>query len=183
MNRIILNLTIFLLFSYSVFSQQMQIVYLSGTDAAKTVDWDFFCTDGRNSGKWTKIPVPSNWELQGFGTYNYGHDWSDKNKKLGLEHGLYKHEFEVPANWKGKTINIVFDGSMTDTQVKISGKSAGDTHQGGFYRFKYDISTLVKYGKSNLLEVDVDKHSSNESVVRAERQADFWIFGGIYRPV
>jgi hypothetical protein len=166
-----------------LFAQQTQIEFLSGTDAANTVDWDFFCTDGRNSGKWTKIPVPSNWELQGFGTYNYGHDWSDKNKKLGLEHGLYKHKFEVPANWKGKTINIVFDGSMTDTKVKINGKSAGEMHQGAFYRFKYDISKLVKYGKTNLLEVDVDKHSSNESVVRAERQADFWIFGGIFRPV
>jgi beta-galactosidase/beta-glucuronidase len=31
--------------------------------------------------------------------------------------------------------------------------------------------------------VDVAKHSSNESVNRAERQADFWIFGGIFRPV
>ncbi len=164
-------------------AQQTKIVLLSGTDAANTVDWDFFCTDGRNSGEWTKIPVPSNWELQGFGTYNYGHDWKDSNIKLGLEHGLYKHEFQVPANWKGKTINIVFDGSMTDTKVKINGKSAGEMHQGAFYRFKYDISKLLKYGKTNLLEVDVDKHSSNESVVRAERQADFWIFGGIFRPV
>ena len=31
--------------------------------------------------------------------------------------------------------------------------------------------------------MDVAKHSANESVNRAERQADFWIFGGIYRPV
>ncbi|MDX1285483.1 MAG: glycoside hydrolase family 2 TIM barrel-domain containing protein, partial [Draconibacterium sp.] len=44
-------------------------------------------------------------------------------------------------------------------------------------------SKLLKYGKSNLLEVDVAKHSTNESVNRAERQADFWIFGGIFRPV
>ncbi len=165
------------------FSQQTQIVYLSGTDAANTVEWDFFCTDGRNSGEWTKISVPSNWELQGFGTYNYGHDWRNENKKLGKEHGLYKHEFEVPRNWRGKTVNIVFDGSMTDTEVKINGKSAGEIHRGGFYRFKHDISKLLKYGQTNLLEVDVAKHSANESVNRAERQADFWIFGGIFRPV
>jgi len=169
--------------SITLSAQKTEIKFLSGTDAANTVEWDFFCTDGHNSGEWTKIPVPSNWELQGFGTYNYGHDWKDKNKKLGLEHGLYKYEFDVPASWKGKTINIVFDGSMTDTRVKINGKSAGTLHQGAFYRFKYDISKLLKYGKTNLLEVDVDKHSSNESVVRAERQADFWIFGGIFRPV
>lgn len=82
-----------------------------------------------------------------------------------------------------KTVNIVFDGSMTDTRVKINGKSAGEVHQGAFYRFKYDISKFLKYGKTNLLEVDVAKHSENESVNRAERQADFWIFGGIFRPV
>lgn len=170
-------------FSITTFSQATEIVFLSGTDAANTVNWDFFCTDGRNSGEWTKIAVPSNWELQGFGTYNYGHDWKNKNIKLGKEHGLYKHQFEVPASWKGKTVNIVFDGSMTDTRVKINGKPAGPVHQGAFYRFKYDISKLLKYGKSNLLEVDVAKQSGNESVNRAERQADFWIFGGIFRPV
>ena len=32
------------------FAQQKQIQYLSGTDAARTVQWDFFCTAGRNSG-------------------------------------------------------------------------------------------------------------------------------------
>ncbi len=172
-----------LFFTSSVFAQQTEIKFLSGTDAANTVKWDFFCTDGMNSGKWSKISVPSNWELQGFGTYNYGHDWKNKDIKLGEEHGLYKHEFEIPANWKDKTVNIVFDGSMTDTKVKINGKLAGEIHQGAFYRFKYDISKLLKYGKTNVLEVDVAKHSANESVNRAERQADFWIFGGIFRPV
>lgn len=180
------NPTLTLIFSLMVmfaYPQATEIVFLSGTDAHNTVEWEFFCTDGMNSGKWTTIPVPSNWELQGFGTYNYGHDWRDKNKKVGQEHGLYKHRFDVPAAWRGKTIHIVFDGSMTDTQVKINGKPAGELHQGGFYRFKYDISKLLKYGQSNLLEVDVAKHSSNESVNKAERQADFWIYGGIFRPV
>ncbi|MEN8116790.1 MAG: glycoside hydrolase family 2 TIM barrel-domain containing protein, partial [Bacteroidota bacterium] len=170
-------------FSTSIYSQKTETIFLSGTDAANTVEWDFFCTDGMNSGEWTNIDVPSNWELEGFGTYNYGHDWKSKEKKLGKEHGLYKYEFDVPAAWQGKTVNIVFDGSMTDTKVKINGKSAGEIHQGAFYRFKYDISKLLKYGKTNLLEVDVAKHSANESVNRAERQADFWIFGGIFRPV
>lgn len=163
--------------------QATQIVYLTGRDAATPVEWEFFCTDGRNSGRWTTIPVPSNWELQGFGTYNYGHDWRDKNKKLGQEEGLYRHRFDVSAAWKGKTVQIVFDGSMTDTEVKINGRVAGPIHQGGFYRFRYDITSLLRYNRSNLLEVRVAKHSANESVNRAERQADFWIFGGIFRPV
>lgn len=178
---LLISITLFTFFE--CFSQNSEIVFLSGKDAANTVEWDFFCTNGRNSGEWTKIEVPSNWELQGFGTYNYGHDWSNKDIQLGTERGLYRYEFNVPKNWRGKTINIVFDGSMTDTKVEINGQSAGEMHQGGFYRFKYDISSLLKYGEPNLLEVDVAKHSVNESVNRAERQADFWIFGGIYRPV
>lgn len=162
-----------------VFGQETEIVYLSGTGKDHTVDWEFFCTEGRKSGQWTTIPVPSNWELQGFGKYNYGHD---KDADRGKEKGLYKYRFNAPADWRNKVVKIVFEGSMTDTEVKINGKSAGAVHQGAFYRFQYDISKLLKTG-SNLLEVTVSKHSANESVNKAERFADYWIFGGIYRPV
>ena len=160
--------------------QVTEKMWLSGTGNDHTVDWSFYCTEGRQSGNWTKIPVPSNWELQGFGKYNYG---LDKDSVRGHEKGLYKYRFQVPAGWKGRNVNIVFDGSMTDTEVKINGKSAGAVHQGSFYRFKYDISGLLRYGKSNLLEVTVAKESANRSVNMAERHCDFWIFGGIFRPV
>lgn len=163
-----------------VYAQETQKMYLSGTGSDHTVNWQFFCTQGRNSGKWTTIPVPSNWEFQGFGKYNYG---LAKDSLRGKEQGLYKYEFTVPAAWQGKAINIVFDGSMTDTEVKLNGKSAGAIHQGSFYRFKYDVSSLLNYGKSNLLEVTVSKHSANASVNAAERKGDFWIFGGVFRPV
>jgi Glycosyl hydrolases family 2, TIM barrel domain/Glycosyl hydrolases family 2, sugar binding domain/Glycosyl hydrolases family 2/Beta galactosidase small chain len=160
--------------------QQTETQFLSGTGSDHTVNWQFYCTDGNNSGKWTTIPVPSNWELQGFGKYNYG---LDKDSVRGKELGLYKYTFNVPAAWKSKTVRIVFEGSMTDTEVKINGKPAGATHRGSFYCFHYDISSLLKYGKQNVLEVTVSKHSSNESVNGAERRGDFWIFGGIFRPV
>lgn len=161
-------------------AQETQKLFLSGTGSDHTVNWQFYCTAGNNSGKWTTIPVPSNWEFQGFGKYNYG---LAKDSLRGKEQGLYKYEFNVPASWQGKAINIVFDGSMTDTEVKLNGKSAGPIHQGSFYRFKYDVSALLNYGKSNLLEVTVSKHSANASVNAAERKGDFWIFGGIFRPV
>jgi beta-galactosidase/beta-glucuronidase len=96
---------------------------------------------------------------------------------------LYKYAFDVPATWKNKKIQIVFEGSMTDTDVKINGRSAGEQHQGSFYAFKYDITELLQFGEKNMLEVTVAKHSANASVNEAERKADFWIFGGIFRPV
>ena len=48
-------------------AQQTIVQYLSGTDKDHTVNWEFMCTGRRNSGNWTNIPVPSNWEMQGFG--------------------------------------------------------------------------------------------------------------------
>ena len=171
---------IFFLLPVLIHGQSTEKVYLSGTGSDHTVSWQFFCTEGRQSGKWTTIPVPSNWELQGFGKYNYG---LDKDSVRGREKGLYKYTFEVPVGWKGRSVRIVFDGSMTDTEVKINGRSAGPVHQGSFYRFKYDITGLLRYGRSNLLEVTVAKESANKSVNMAERHCDFWIFGGIFRPV
>jgi hypothetical protein len=170
--------TIVILTFISASAQKTEVRYLSGLDKDHTVQWDFFCTHGMNSGKWSKIEVPSNWELQGFGTYLYGNTNMDANEK-----GLYKYEFSIPKNWNKKKVFIVFEGSMTDTEVKINGKSAGAIHQGAFYRFKYNISDLLNFGAQNLLEVTVSKESSNESINRAERKSDYWVFGGIFRPV
>lgn len=175
----ILSFMLLMLFS-TARAQQTEQLYLSGTGNDDTVKWEFFCTAGMNSGKWTSIAVPSNWELQGFGKYDYGFA---KDSVRGKEQGLYQYNFKVPAAWKGKKINIVFEGAMTDTEVKINGQSAGPVHQGAFYAFRYDISSLLKYGSDNLLEAKVSKHSANKSVNDAERKADFWLFGGIFRPV
>jgi len=164
---------------------QTERQYLSGHGCDDTVEWDFFCTDGRNSGRWTKIGVPSCWELQGFGTYQYGISFYGKAFPEGIagEKGMYKYEFEVPEEFRGKQVSLVFEASMTDTEVKVNGRRAGSKHQGAFYRFSYNVTDLLKYGKKNLLEVTVSKESENASVNLAERPADYWNFGGIFRPV
>ncbi|MDC6367636.1 MULTISPECIES: glycoside hydrolase family 2 TIM barrel-domain containing protein [Flavobacteriaceae] len=165
-------------------AQQTEKIYLSGTDFEHPKRWEFKCTNGQNCEQWSNIDVPSNWELQGFGEYTYGRWYKELNlKEPSKEQGLYKYHFNIPAEYQKKHINIVFEGVMTDTEVFINGKKAGPTHQGGFYRFKYDITKLINFDSQNLLEVNVSKHSANHSVNRAERYADWWLFGGIYRPV
>ncbi|MDO8540576.1 MAG: glycoside hydrolase family 2 TIM barrel-domain containing protein [Opitutaceae bacterium] len=153
--------------------------YLSGHGPKDAVPWDFFCTAGRRSGEWTSIPVPSQWEQHGFGGYDYGQG----SAKRAEEHGRYRRQFNVPAAWAGMRVRIVFEGVMTDTAVTINGKPAGPVHVGGFYRFRHDITELVKRDAENLLEVDVAKVSSTRDTEIAERHADYWVFGGIYRPV
>lgn len=162
-----------------------QIQYLSGKGSDDAVSWDFTCSEGRRAGESAKIRVPSCWEQEGFGTYQFGMPFYGKPNPPGIakEQGKYRHAFNVPAEWQGKRVRIVFDGSMTDTAVRVNGISAGPVHQGGFYRFKYEITALLKYGGRNEIEVTVDKESANESVNLAERRADYWNFGGIFRPV
>ena len=166
---------------------ETQRQYLSGHGCDDMVQWDFQCTDGRNSGKWTKIGVPSCWELQGFGTYQYGMRFYGKATPEGIadEKGLYKHEFTLPKEWAGRQIQLVFEAAFTEIRVTINGRKAGNgTYQGGFTRHTIDVSDRVFFGnKKNRLEVEVLKESSVPQVNLAERRADYWNFGGIWRPV
>ena len=164
-------------------AQQTEVQFLSGTDADNTVKWEFKCSDGMNSGKWRKIAVPSCWEMQGFGEYTYGRYYLKKGVEVSDETGHYRHSFRVPKEWADKKVEIVFEGVMTDTKVLINGQQAGEEHQGGFTAFSYDITSLLDFEKKNKLEVFVEKQSKDKSVNGAERRADWWLFGGIYRPV
>lgn len=187
-------LTIGVLISQNVLSQKNTITsdvetgiqYLSGTGYDDAVDWEFMVTDGRKSGEWTTIPVPSCWEQHGFGTYQYGMPFYGIANPPGIakEQGKYKYKFKLPKEWEGRIIRIVFDGVMTDCTVTINNRRGIKLHQGAFYRFKGDFSDRIFFGdKENVLEVTVSKESENPSVNLAERRADYWNFGGIFRPV
>lgn len=156
--------------------------FLSGRGPADAVPWEFSVTAGRRAGESTTIPVPSHWELHGFGSYHYGQQ-PDKSS----EHGRYRTRFTVPAAWKERRVRLVFDGAMTDTTVVLNGQPAGPVHQGGFTRFRFEVSRLLKFGpgpaNENVLEVDVAKVSADPDTERGERYSDYWVFGGIYRSV
>lgn len=157
--------------------------YLSGIDATHTKVWRFRCSDGQNAGRWQSIAVPSCWELQGFGSYTYGRFYKKQGAQPSSEVGEYRTTFTLPRTSAPKCYRMVFEGSMTDTHVFIDGVQVGRVHQGGFTEFSYDITQFVKPGRKQVLEIKVAKESDNASVNSAERRADWWLFGGIYRPV
>ncbi len=115
--------------------------YLSGHGPKDAVPWEFSVTGGRRAGEKTTIPVPSNWELQGFGAYHYG-----QQKVKSDEHGLYRTHFAVPPEWNGRRIWLVFDGVMTDCSATVNGHALHPVHEGGFFRFRYDVTRLVTFG-------------------------------------
>jgi len=172
-------------------SSTTQTLMLTGSGKDDPVMWNFECTGstGQNLGIQTTIGVPSQWELQGFGTYNYGLD-SPQSSNVGQ----YSYTFNVPTSWAGNDVQLVFEGVMTDCTPTINGQStgylitldgaqAGPTHQGGFTQFRYDVTSILNYGGSNTIAVTVAQSSANASVNGAEREGDYWNFGGIYRPV
>src|SRR3954452_4125394 len=138
-----------LLLPGAVWGANTERQYLSGQDKDHTVPWKFLCTAGRQSGFWTNIAVPSNWELKGFGTLSYQNDPTN----APAEQGQYQHAFSIPADWAGRRLFLVFEGVMTDTHAQLNGQTVGPVHQGSFYRFKYEVTSLAKCGQSNLLEV------------------------------
>jgi len=162
-------------FSVMSFGSSSETVrhYLSGTGADDAIPWDFKLEQGRGSGEWTTIPVPSSWELQGFGKYEY--------IEVTQHRGFYKRSFDLPEGSEGQRILLFFDGVLTQAQVSINGQCVGTAHQGGFYRFSYDITKWVKPA-GNLLEVTVQKMADDPELDKTHR-GDFWNFSGIYRPV
>ena len=86
---------------------------------------DFYKPDFDISG-WKEIPVPSNWEVQGYGTpfyrnngYTIKKDFPhvmsepDPNYTAFKERnpvGSYRREFDLPAEWTGRRNFITFDG-------------------------------------------------------------------------
>lgn len=179
LSRAALALLTFVFCSGTALAQKTERVYLSGKGKDDAIPWKFMCTQGAKSGYWTRIPVPGCWESFGFGSAHY-----QKEPTNALaEKGHYQTTFPASGAWRNRRVFLVFEGVMTDAQVKVNGQPAGPEHQGAFYRFRYEITDKLRYGEQNELDVVVNKRSSNESVNRAERQGDYWLFGGIFRPV
>lgn len=156
-----------------------QTLMLSGTGPDDAVEWDFRIDRGMRAGEAARIKVPSNWQQQGFGHYQYGYDRGPR----AADTGTYRRRFTVPADWQGRTVRVVFDAVMTDTLVKLNGHVVGPVHQGGFNRFSHDVTRWLKPGEENDLEVQVSEASADAATDIAERHGDYWVFGGIYRPV
>jgi Glycosyl hydrolases family 2, sugar binding domain len=127
-----------------VANSNTEIRYLSGTGKEDAVLWDFFCTEGRNSGVWSKIHVPSNWETEGFGTYQYGGDHQRESNPFPKEQGKYRLRFPVPQRWRDRVVRLVFEGSMTDTEAWVNGKIRWADSPGSVLPFQIRHHTAIE---------------------------------------
>lgn len=93
----------------------------------------------------------------------------------------YKKILIAPADWKGKSVLLTFDGVAHDAVVYINGTEAG-SHHTGYTAFTIDISDKLKFGEDNEITVRCD---SNETLNTPPfgYVIDYMTYGGIYRDV
>ncbi len=133
---------------------------------------------------WKTIPVPSNWELHGYGTAiytNIKYPFTPVNPpyvpKDDNPTGSYRTTFEVPQNWKDMQITLQFGGVSSAFNVWINGQKVG-YGQDSMLPSEFDITPYLKSGQ-NLLAVQVYRWSDG---VYLEDQ-DHWRLSGIFRDV
>lgn len=164
------------------------------TDISLNGTWDFlylrapefspegFFEKNFTTKKWNTIPVPSCWQMQGYGQMHYTDVWylfSVNPPFVPSENptGIYRRSFTVPDTWQdGKTI-LRFDGVGSAFDVWINGIHCGYSKVSRLAS-EFDISHCVVIGE-NQITVRVYQWSDGSYL---ERQ-DMWVFSGIFRDV
>ncbi|MFX1574295.1 MAG: glycoside hydrolase family 2 TIM barrel-domain containing protein [Promethearchaeota archaeon] len=135
---------------------------------------------------WNEIPVPSNWQMHGYGIpiyLNIRYPSSVKKKdipKISHEYnpvGSYRTEFIIPNNWDKRVVFIHFDGVKSAFYLWINGEKVGYS-QGSMTPAEFNITKHLRKGK-NFLAVEVYRWSDGSYM----EDQDMWRLSGIYRDV
>lgn len=142
-----------------------------------------FYTQGFNDSSWKDIPVPSNWEMQGYDIpiyTNIVYPYPKNPPFIGGDYnpvGSYRKTFTVPDNWSGNNVILHF-GSITGyARVFLNGKEVGMT-KASKTPAEFDITKYLKKGE-NLLAVQVTRWHDGSYM----EDQDFWRLSGIERDV
>lgn len=143
---------------------------------------DFYRTDFVDTG-WDTIFVPSNWEIQGYGTMVYSnakYPFGKHEPHIPAEDnpvGSYRKVFELPATWSKKEVFIAFDGVNSAFYLWVNGQKIGYS-QGSRTVAEFNITQHLKPGK-NLIAVEVYRWCDGSYL----EDQDFWRLSGIFRDV
>jgi beta-galactosidase len=119
---------------------------------------------------WKSIPVPSNWELEGFEEPRYARPDPDLC-------GLYRKWITLPASWDGRQVLVHFEGVAFGYTLYVNGQEAGGFEH-AFLPCQFDITGHIRKGE-NLIALKVYRnHPQTEFDCN-----DDWALSGIYRDV
>jgi len=146
-----------------------------------------------NVSSWKEIPVPSNWQIMGYGTPYYRNsgyiikkDFPNimstppKNFTAYEERnpvGSYRRDFEIPSEWNGRQIFLTFDGVDAGFFLWVNGVKVGFSVNSR-NAAEFDITKYVKPGK-NMVAAEVYRFTSGTWL----EDQDMWRLSGIFRNV
>jgi beta-galactosidase len=151
---------------------------------------DFYKKD-YNVSSWKEIPVPSNWEMHGYGTPIYTNiTYPYKNEppfilpQKGFTNetevnpvGSYRRDFTIPENWKENEIFLHFDGAYSCLNVWVNGQKVGYS-EGANNDAEFNITQYVNIG-NNTLAVEVFRWTDASYI----EDQDMFRLSGIHRDV
>ncbi|UTF60636.1 glycoside hydrolase family 2 TIM barrel-domain containing protein [Gilvimarinus sp. DA14] len=131
---------------------------------------------------WPLIPVPSNWQLEGYDHpifVNHGYAFP-VNKPYAPEYnpvGSYRRDFTVPEQWQDQRIILHFGGVDSAFYVWVNGEKLG-YREDGKLPAEFDITDVVKAG-NNTLAIEVYRWSDGSYL----EDQDMWRMSGVLRDV
>ena len=144
---------------------------------------DFYRTDF-DDGSWDTIPVPSNWQLHGYGVpiyvnqpYSFRPADPPNIPQDDNPVGSYRTTFTVPASWEGRQVFLHFKGVDSVFYLWINGQRVGYS-QGSRTPAEFNITPYLVEGE-NQLAAEVYRYCDGSYL---ECQ-DFWRLSGIFRDV
>ena len=131
----------------------------------------------------TDMPVPSNWQTEGFGVPQYTNSvypfpLDPPNVPNDNPTGVYMRPFEIPEAWEGRTIILRFGGVDSFFQVYVNEKFIGMS-KGSRIASEFDVTSAVVFGEQNTIEVKVLQWSDASYL----EDQDMWWLSGIFREV
>ncbi len=146
---------------------------------AADADWRFLAGDPSGAealafddSHWRRVDLPHDWSIEGRPAKDNPSGSGGGFFPAGS--GWYRKAFRAPAEWKGKRVNIEFDGVYRDATVYLNGHKLGSQPY-GYTSFQFDLTPDLDYAGQNVLAVRVDT---------SEQPNSRWYSGsGIYRHV
>ena len=145
---------------------------------------DFYLPEFIDEG-WSTIPVPSNWELQGYGIpiyVNQPYEFTEDPNPPFIPHdynpvGSYRSWFSLPEEWEEREVFLHFAAVKSAMYLWINGHKVGYS-QGSKLPAEFNITPYLKNGE-NMIALEVYRWSDGTYL---ECQ-DFWRVSGIERDV
>ena len=138
---------------------------------------------GYDDSAWGVMPVPGNWEINGYGVPIYTNvTYPFPKNPPYIPHydnptGCYRHSFDIPATWEGRRVVLHFESGLAAMYIYVNGIEVGYS-EGTKSAVEFDITDMVKVG-DNILAVKGLRWADGSYL----EDQDFWRLSGFDRGV